>query len=129
MAMLVDVRRDNEGRGIVVAGHFAVVRFSYGAACSFTCQLRKTKDAAGSLVQKPRGFSNDATATGAARREIQGTVLISRKLQMATILRLFMVELSTLVVHTRRRRDFPVHVTGWSDRCCGHGIQLLIICH
>ena len=134
MAMLVDFRRGSEGLltlmiptvgvtlGIVVAARFAVVRFSYGAAFSFTERLRKTKAAAVCLVQKQMGFSDEAIAAATAKREerpqrqtigshllstsqpiawreMRGTILSSRTLQIAVIVGLFLLELSMMLAY------------------------------
>jgi hypothetical protein len=108
--------------GIVVAARFAVVRFSYGAAFSFVGRLRKTKAAAVRLVQKQMGFSDEAIVAAAAQREerpqrqtvgshllstsqpiawreMRGTMLSSRKLQIAVIAGLLLIELSMMGVY------------------------------
>ncbi len=113
--------------GIIVAARFAVVRFSYGAAFSFVRQIKK-KATAVRFVQKQMGASDRAIETAAAQREerpqrqsiwshllstsqpiawreMRGTILGSRKLQIAIIIGLFLFELSLLVIYSHDEEE------------------------
>ncbi|MEO1984940.1 MAG: hypothetical protein ABGZ24_30870 [Fuerstiella sp.] len=114
--------------GFLVAARFAVVRFSYGAAFSFVRQIKKTKATAVRLIQKQMGASEKAIEAAATQREerpqrqsiwshllstsqpiawreMRGTILGSRKLQIAIIIGLFLFELSLLVIYSHDEEE------------------------
>ena len=114
--------------GFIVAARFAVVRFSYGAAFSFVDRIKKTKAAAVCRVQEHMGLSAEAIEAAAARREerphlqsirshllttsqpvawreLRGSILSHRKLQIAIVVGLFLLELSLLIIYTNDEEE------------------------